>query len=310
MNRLQLVQRLHQECGVSGSRPTTTLNLTGELNRLVGWVDAAWNDIQGKHQNWKWLRATATFPTVAGQATYTPAQIGLTDFGMWDRETFRNYVNPTVEFSVGSPCVMTLQSHGLSVGDAFKPYTTGSLPTGLTAGTTYYVVSTPSTDGVTFSATAGGAEVSTSGTQSGTHTITSNNTTIFAGFRTEVYMTYREYDSWRDMYLYGSLRKVQTRPMEMTVTPNRAIGAGPLPAAGYTMLGDYFRIPSDMAADADTPAMPSQFHLAIVYGAMMHYGAYEAAPEVYQRGEKEFKKYMSRLEIDQLPDLQFGGALA
>jgi hypothetical protein len=40
--------------------------------------------------------------------------------------------------------------------------------------------------------------------------------------------------------------------------------------------------------------------MMIVYRTMMFYGGYEAAPEVYQRGETEFKRLMNRLEIDQL----------
>ena len=49
--------------------------------------------------------------------------------------------------------------------------TTGSLPTGLTAGVTYYVVNS---SGLTFqlALTAGGSPITTSGTQSGTHTVT------------------------------------------------------------------------------------------------------------------------------------------
>ena len=50
--------------------------------------------------------------------------------------------------------------------------------------------------------------------------------------------------------------------------------------------------------------------MMIVYRAMMFYGGYESAPEVYQRGEAEFKRLMSRLDIDQLPTLVSGPPLA
>lgn len=55
--------------------------------------------------------------------------------------------------------------------DTFTLSTTGALPTGLTAGTTYYVVNA---SGAKFqaSATKGGAPIVTSGTQSGVHTVT------------------------------------------------------------------------------------------------------------------------------------------
>lgn len=63
MNRLQLVQRLRQEAGVAGTGPTTTLNQTGELRRLVDWVDAAWAEIQRMHKwDFMWEQATVTIP--------------------------------------------------------------------------------------------------------------------------------------------------------------------------------------------------------------------------------------------------------
>jgi len=51
--------------------------------------------------------------------------------------------------------------------------TTGALPTGITAGTTYYVIAAGLTaNAFEVSATRGGSAVNTSGSQSGTHTAT------------------------------------------------------------------------------------------------------------------------------------------
>ena len=50
--------------------------------------------------------------------------------------------------------------------------------------------------------------------------------------------------------------------------------------------------------------------MAIVYRAMMYYAGYEAAPEVYSRGELEFKRLMNRLEIDQITTPVSGPPLA
>ena len=61
--------------------------------------------------------------------------------------------------------------------------TTGALPTGITAGTTYYAVNV---SGSTFqiAATYGGTPIATSGTQSGTQSFTTNvKVTIPAGSR-------------------------------------------------------------------------------------------------------------------------------
>ena len=75
----------------------------------------------------------------------------------------------TVTLTIATPCVITM-STVLAEGTAIKLATTGALPTGLTAGTTYYL---RNVDGVTanLSATATGALINTTGTQSGTHSI-------------------------------------------------------------------------------------------------------------------------------------------
>lgn len=78
----------------------------------------------------------------------------------------------TVTITIASPAVVTLSSHGFGVGQQIKFSTTGALPTGITAGTTYYVISTGlATNTFQFSATSGGSAVNTSGSQSGTHTV-------------------------------------------------------------------------------------------------------------------------------------------
>lgn len=79
----------------------------------------------------------------------------------------------TVTMTIASPAVVTLNNHGLVAGDAFTFSTTGALPTGVTAGTIYYVISAGlATNTFRFSETSGGSAVNTSGSQSGTHTLT------------------------------------------------------------------------------------------------------------------------------------------
>ncbi|TWA24763.1 hypothetical protein [Sinorhizobium medicae] len=77
----------------------------------------------------------------------------------------------TVTITVATPGVISWNAHGLAAGTPVKFSTTGALPTGLTAGTTYYVVS-PSANDFQVAATPGGAAIATSGTQSGIHTAT------------------------------------------------------------------------------------------------------------------------------------------
>jgi hypothetical protein len=77
-----------------------------------------------------------------------------------------------VTISNASPGVVTLTSHGFVADDPVVFSTTGSLPTGLTAGTKYYVKTVLTADTFTVSATAGGTAVNTSSAGSGTHSVT------------------------------------------------------------------------------------------------------------------------------------------
>lgn len=73
--------------------------------------------------------------------------------------------------TIASPAVITESAHGHSAGDKVVFRTTGSLPTGITVGTEYFVLSTGlTTNAYEISATNGGSAINTSGTQSGFHT--------------------------------------------------------------------------------------------------------------------------------------------
>jgi hypothetical protein len=92
MNKLQLVQRLGIEGGVSGSI-ATTVGATGEWLRLVTWIDQAWQDVQRANRQWKWMRGTVTFNATQSVNEYAPASapMSLTNFAEWHRQTFRIY---------------------------------------------------------------------------------------------------------------------------------------------------------------------------------------------------------------------------
>lgn len=227
MNFLALVQRTARECGITTSQ-TTVSNPGGlELQNLIGWVSDAWNDIQTTHQDWEWMRASASFQTMSGKAIYTPLECGIASgtFGMWARDTFRCF-------------------------------------------------------------------------------------TTSVGTNDEMELGYTPYESWRSAYQLGSLRLTRTRPIEMTITPQKSIGLGPYPSGDYTITGDYYTAPVVLTADEDVPACPVQYHMAVVWKACMSYGAFEAAPEVYQRGELEFGKLMRRMTNDRITEVRFAGALA
>lgn len=81
----------------------------------------------------------------------------------------------TVTITIASPAVVTWASHGLPNNAQVVFTTTGALPTGLTAGTTYYVIN-GTTNTFQVSTTSGGSAINTSGSQSGTQTATAGST--------------------------------------------------------------------------------------------------------------------------------------
>lgn len=228
---LDLVRRLALECGVSKDpvgEITTIINATEDIGRLVGWIITAWRDIQDLEPNWKFMRRSCSFLTLADHPSYTPLECGITanTFGRWDLDSFRTY---------------------------------------LTA----------------------------------------------AGQNGELHLTRMGYDAWRDTYQFGAYRTVRQQPYRVTEFPDLSLGLGPLAPVGYTIIGDYYASPKDLAADNEVPALPDRHNLMIiVFKAMREYGQFEGAPEVYDRGEREYKKLLARLRMYELPPLCLGGSLA
>jgi len=188
MNFLSLAQKVVEKGGIAGTGPTTVIDQTGELKRVVGWVNEAWNDIQLARPDWRWMRGSVSFSTVANQSTYTPVQCGVTDLECWLVDTRQN---------------------------TFRSYVTS------------------------------------------------------AGVGSENFLTYQPYDVWRDTFQSGAIRDTRSRPMVITVTPNQSLALGETPdSADYTIVGDYQKMPSELALDADIPGLPTPFHMLIVYRAL------------------------------------------
>ncbi|MBI1201502.1 MAG: hypothetical protein GC182_03220 [Rhodopseudomonas sp.] len=85
-----------------------------------------------------------------------------------------------VTYTVGAPGKVNWAAHGLVNDTPVLMTTTGALLTGLTAGNWYYIVNAGTND-FELSATAGGASIDFSGTQSGVHTAFANGDNQFFG---------------------------------------------------------------------------------------------------------------------------------
>lgn len=133
----------------TGNLPGTRVTVsTGPQPNMT--LDAAIADIYNRFAN---LGTSPTIPVkVASPIMYFPP-------------------SATVTISNASPAVITWNSHGKSIGNTVSFSTTGGLPTGLVAGTVYYIIAAGfGANAFQVSLTAGGSAINTSSAGSGVHT--------------------------------------------------------------------------------------------------------------------------------------------
>jgi hypothetical protein len=152
-------------------------------------------------------------------------------------------VTALTSISNASPAVFTLNSHGRAVGDAIVLTTDGTLPTGLTAGTVYYIISAGfGANSFQVSATAGGSAINTSSAGSGTHSFTDDYTALPTG------------DQWQFAQFNNFVFAVQTgiAPQVYTLSSSTAfsdLGGSP-PQARYVAVVGRFLVLSGLTTSA------------------------------------------------------------
>lgn len=102
MNFLQLVQRAKRESARSGGTIASVALTSGDDQRIVGWVNDAWVDLQRRSHGWDWMRKELTGSLVAGTRGYTALSLNAlaTDFGRWLPASIEHYA-PQVAMASG-----------------------------------------------------------------------------------------------------------------------------------------------------------------------------------------------------------------
>ena len=124
----------------------------------------------------------------------------------------------------------------------------------------------------------------------------------------EYELKWMDWDAFKRKYRFGAL--TNGVPRHVSMEPTREFALGPKPSAVYVVSGDYKSGPQVLAADADEPEMPAEFHKLIVYGALLKYGFHRAAPEALQLAQTSGASLRFALERNQLPPIRAGVSLA
>lgn len=91
-------------------------------------------------------------------------------FGALSGNLFASMLPRAATITIASPATVTATGHGLANGKRVQFTTSGALPSGILANTTYFVINA-ATDTFNLSATQGGSAIATSGGQSGSHVV-------------------------------------------------------------------------------------------------------------------------------------------
>ena len=118
-----------------------------------------------------------------------------------------------------------------------------------------------------------------------------------------------DYNRWYNMYARGL--QTNNRPIHWAESPAGEFCLGPIPDKAYRVRGRYRQTNQVLAANGDTPGMPSRFHLLIVYRALMLMAGHDEADQAYADNKVKSWDMMSALERDQLPRMRMmGGTVA
>ncbi len=91
-------------------------------------------------------------------------------------------------------------------------------------------------------------------------------------------------------------------PWRVIVMPDNSLQFEPVPDAAYTILADYYTVPTLLAANSDTSDIPPEYHQIIIGRALILYANFESAPEIKDQGEEIYTEQLALLENDQLPN--------
>jgi len=90
-------------------------------------------------------------------------------------------------------------------------------------------------------------------------------------------------------------------PEVFSIKPDNVIDVWPTPDSTTTISTEYYRVPTELAADLDISSIPPRFHNMIIARAKIYYGENEDAPEILSGALASFEDLLDKLEADQLP---------
>jgi len=106
-----------------------------------------------------------------------------------------------------------------------------------------------------------------------------------AGEVTERELAIHDWPDFRHTYIRAT--HTAAYPGVISAKVDNTLHLGPTPDAVYRVTGTYWKDAQELVLAADIPEMPADFHMAIVYRALLKYGYNTVSPEILARAEVE-----------------------
>jgi len=129
------------------------------------------------------------------------------------------------------------------------------------------------------------------------------------GLSDEGPLRYRDWGFFYRNFVKGDVSNEQ-KPLYFSIDNERKICFSPIPDKVYTVRGPYRKSLQDLAADADIPECPSDYHDVIVQAALEMLGTHDEAVVQIPLWRLQKIPLFNALELDQLPRIGIAGALA
>lgn len=130
-----------------------------------------------------------------------------------------------------------------------------------------------------------------------------------AGVAQEQHLVYNDWRVFMDTWRLGSTRTTQGAPLYFTVDRGKGLRLSLIPDDDYTITGEYYKAAAKMAADADEPILPEEFHELLIWWAMVNYAGFEETSFQYRHAQNMVALMMPKLERQERPGIVVGEAL-
>jgi hypothetical protein len=95
-------------------------------------------------------------------------------------------------------------------------------------------------------------------------------------------------------------------PSVWTIRPDKAFTVNAKPTTNKTFNVERYKNPTAMTADGDTPALPTEHHMLIVWRAVMLYAGHDEANVLYNHAQAEYRKVLSAMGATDSPAVAWG----